>query len=921
MNLLLGLEGGGVQPWMRIPYIRIKIGHLLMHSERDAHAIIFADNWRCKIVYPKVIHCLRTFCEERNVDFGPFERFCQATHDPWANLLFTPLDDPQLVLTGKALASFIAPSSEALASSTSVIHSRLNVRFEGIMVRELTKLLLNVRPTSSDSVHSRSSIISMTAPHAGQPTSTSTVGYSTSDITSQVFSESGDAPPVNISRESSSLAPGLGNVFAETISVSGSDDAEEEIHFSYGSATLQPPSLCGFPGDALLSPMSRHHFGFTTDFLRDAGAHFKTRVFKIWSSSPHLSFMTRDVRPNATLPTHTTVHTDGEPPLSPIPEVSAMLESPSGISDGVTSLCHSSRSVPSAALVPEIPPLLEAPSTIRSGVAALGALSSTPRLDDVFAKPHSFDLDDGEGTVMFDFEPASDPKGYPTLPNVSDVTVNAKGYPTMLHKFDATVRYELMDDGDCVPTPADDSTSHIVAVEMSPPVTSLMSHVALLGCRDLTHPLILHTPAVHAHVAYTFVIRDQCIHFDPGCALLLPTTTSFLEASDSAPSVTLALSCVASAFSSSAPVLGPKQVHAILGDPMSVPSAGDSGTAASGADFLVCPLEDLHPSSGDEQTDVGGAVPSGDSNSDLLLPFASLSGSSPRTLVADWILVLLNAMKASFDDHVGCVGSDPWFLMALLHCIVCLLAMFGEGMTPNCHSLIYASVSPIFDVGMSVTKHVLQPVITSLPLHHASPWPPYFAFIDTMRLQLIGLAASNLMAFVSVSASYMMAFIAAYLSFVLTVGLHSLGDDVCNLAHLFCLAMVSSTTHAPFVQYLLDSLLCFTEGLEEGLIVHSWGGKCLAPRNDLLHFVEVSLSIAQSQGEKCLILRRDLLLFVKAFSSPWHTCLSWQRQYCSDLGRASTQTRGGQCYLGLLVTSFCLAVQHILESLGSPIIY
>ena len=97
-----------------------------------------------------------------------------------------------------------------------------------------------------------------------------------SDIASRVISESGDAPPVNISRESSSVTHGLENVFAETVSVSGSDDAEEEVHFSYGSATLQPTSLHGFPGDALFSPLLRRHFGFTNDFLRDVGAHFKT---------------------------------------------------------------------------------------------------------------------------------------------------------------------------------------------------------------------------------------------------------------------------------------------------------------------------------------------------------------------------------------------------------------------------------------------------------------------------------------------------------------------------------------------------------------------------------------------------------------------------------------------------------------------
>ena len=73
---------------------------------------------------------------------------------------------------------------------------------------------------------------------------------------------------------------GLQNVFAETV-LSGSDDKDEEVEFSYRTETMQcslPPqaSSHGFPGDALVSPLSCHQFGFTRDFLCDAGVHFKT---------------------------------------------------------------------------------------------------------------------------------------------------------------------------------------------------------------------------------------------------------------------------------------------------------------------------------------------------------------------------------------------------------------------------------------------------------------------------------------------------------------------------------------------------------------------------------------------------------------------------------------------------------------------
>ena len=144
-------------------------------------------------------------------------------------MIFTPLDDLQMVLTGEALASFIAPLPEALVSSTSVIHSHLNVRFEGVMVCELMKLLLDVQLALSNLVRSSSSIISTTAPCTGRATTTSMIGYLTSDVASRDlnFSESGNAPPVNISHKSSLMTPGLENMFTETVSVSGSDDAEE----------------------------------------------------------------------------------------------------------------------------------------------------------------------------------------------------------------------------------------------------------------------------------------------------------------------------------------------------------------------------------------------------------------------------------------------------------------------------------------------------------------------------------------------------------------------------------------------------------------------------------------------------------------------------------------------------------------------
>ena len=95
-------------------------------------------------------------------------------------------------------------------------------------------------------------------------------------------------------------------------------------------------------------------------------------------------------------------------------------------------------------------------------------------------------------------------------------------------------------DGDCVPTPTDNSTPYIVAVEMSPFATSLMLQVALLGCRDLTHSPIFHPPTVPVHAACAFIIHDQCVHFDPGGVLLIATIASCSKASDAVDPASLA---------------------------------------------------------------------------------------------------------------------------------------------------------------------------------------------------------------------------------------------------------------------------------------------------------------------------------------------------------------------------------------------
>ena len=131
MSLLLCLKGRGIQPWMQILYIdHVKINQLFKWSVCN-RKIVFVKNWWKSVIYLKVVHCLRIFGEEHSVAFEPFERFCQNSDEPWVNMLFMPLNDLQMVLTGEALTSFINPMPEAVVSSTSVIHCHLNVWFKG----------------------------------------------------------------------------------------------------------------------------------------------------------------------------------------------------------------------------------------------------------------------------------------------------------------------------------------------------------------------------------------------------------------------------------------------------------------------------------------------------------------------------------------------------------------------------------------------------------------------------------------------------------------------------------------------------------------------------------------------------------------------------------------------------------------------
>ena len=97
-------------------------------------------------------------------------------------------------------------------------------------------------------------------------------------------------------------------------------------------------------------------------------------------------------------------------------------------------------------------------------------------------------------------------------------------------------------------------------------------------------------------------------------------------------------------------------------------------------------------------------------------------------------------------------------------------------------------------------------------------------------MDFVGGSVNCMMTFVGGSMSCMMDFVTGCLYIVLMVGLCSQNHHTATLlppANGPPIPVYSST-HVPLVQYCLDSLL--REGLREGVIAHSQGGKGLALR-------------------------------------------------------------------------------------------
>ena len=207
-----------------------------------------------------------------------------------------------------------------------------------------------------------------------------------------------------------------------------------------------------------------------------------------------------------------------------------------------------------------------------------------------------------------------------------------------------------------------------------------------------------------------------------------------------------------------------------------------------------------------------------------------------------------------YPPHSFTTLGTPFLLPGV--CASSLQTMSGEGVTPNCCSILHASTSTISNIGMSVemTWSYAMGLITAFlllhlavlcahdggELHAAFCWwlhDPH-AELACHGLPLCCACGQPLLSYPHFLPDY------SHLLMVLLF--------LCTPPHMLPLYNIVWTPCSA----LRRNFIC----VREGVIAHSQGGKCLA-------------------------LRRDSHL------------------------------------LGMLVTSLCLAVSHILESMGLPIIY
>ena len=361
---------------MDIPVIAIPLDRIYKLSADQQQDPEPMKNWRETVILPKVFSTLELYFMREGIEnIDSLRNVCHALTDPSLALMFTPVNHQRRHLT---LAEVHKRINVVRALETDVsdeAHCALGVCFVGLAGREFSRLMRSIQSQSGNLAYSdtsvkstRSSVETLTVGHPS-----TAVAWRPNDspvslapdvrpapVSADVTPSSVDAalPVDRPTRDSNNplSSHGLQNVFAETV-LSGSDEEDEEIEFSYGtgpSPRSLPPSTSprGFPGDALVSPLSRRQFGFTRDFLRDAGAHFKTRVTKLWDTSPRVGFMSTPHRPSTFLPSRTVVQVDGGPPLTPVPEISSASEAPSPARDPDVSLRPSSWTLPCAGDVP-----------------------------------------------------------------------------------------------------------------------------------------------------------------------------------------------------------------------------------------------------------------------------------------------------------------------------------------------------------------------------------------------------------------------------------------------------------------------------------------------------------------------------------------------------------------------------------------
>ena len=134
---------------MRIPYLSLPIRKLCKRSVADPSQLIFVPGWIESEVFPKILLRLRMVSDRFGLAFDDFEQFCAGLDETSRRraLVFSPFDEPALLLARDDLLAHVAPTVASLLPSSSGVLCRLNVGFQGVFAYRLAQHFRQIDPT------------------------------------------------------------------------------------------------------------------------------------------------------------------------------------------------------------------------------------------------------------------------------------------------------------------------------------------------------------------------------------------------------------------------------------------------------------------------------------------------------------------------------------------------------------------------------------------------------------------------------------------------------------------------------------------------------------------------------------------------------------------------------------------------------